>query len=129
MDREQKAWSRTGGSLALLGLLLVGLVIGASPARADSGSGSGGSSGGGSGGAKGDFALSANYGPPKIGYLVRGGLRLADCPQCTTDVEPRYVRSSFGETFFDSNSLGFVSLNDFAGTITVEIRRLPPGVT
>jgi len=135
MNRERQRWSRTLGSPMLLALLLLGLLVGAaSPASADSGSGSsgggsGGSSGSGSGGTKGDFSISANYRAPAIGYLVRGGLRLADCPRCTTDVEPRYVRSSFGEIFYDSNSLGLVSLNDFAGTITLEVRNLPPGVT
>jgi hypothetical protein len=76
-----------------------------------------------------DFALSANYSPPSFtGFLVRGGLRLADCPLCTTDVEPRYVIDSLG-CAYDSNTISSVSLNGFEGTITLEVLNLPAGVT
>ena len=119
----------------IAGILAVGLALGAgSPALAGSGSGSGGSSssGSGSGGGSGsasrdDFTLGANYQPPAfVGHLVRGGL--ASCPDCTTAVEPRYVGTSFS-CFYDSNFLGLASLNDFSGTVILEVLELPPGVT
>ncbi len=131
--------ARHGGLRAALacliaGILAIGLALGAgSPALAGSGSGSGGgsgSSGSGSGSgsaSRGDFTLGANYQPPAfVGHLVRGGL--ASCPNCTTAVEPRYVGTSFS-CFYDSNFLGFASLNDFSGTVTLEVLDLPPGVT
>ncbi len=75
-----------------------------------------------------DFTLSANYGPPFfIGNIVRGGL--ATCPGCTTSVEPRYLVTSFGECFFDSNTISLVSLNDFQGVVTLQVLNLPPGVS
>lgn len=115
-------------------LLLVSLALGiSSPALAGSGSGSGGSSGSGSGGSgsgsatRGDFSLTANYRPPMlVGHLVRGGLM--DCPACISAVEPRYVGASFS-CFYDSNSLALASLNDFSGTVVLDIVNLPPGVT
>ena len=70
-----------------------------------------------------------NLQPPTVGYLVRGGLRLTACAICTTDVEPRYVGLSFGRLFYDSNSIGLVSLQDFQGTVTLEVLDLSPGVT
>jgi hypothetical protein len=76
-----------------------------------------------------DFTFSANYSPPSFtGFLVRGGLRLADCPLCTTDIEPRYVIDSLG-CGYDSNTISSVSLNGFEGSITLEVLNLPPGVT
>ena len=74
-----------------------------------------------------DFALSANYGPSFIGNIVRGGLE--NCPGCTTSVEPRYLVTSFGECFFDSNTISLVSLNDFQGVVTLQVLNLPPGVS
>ncbi len=124
MKRQRHSWARPLGSPVLLGLLLAALLLGAAaPAAAKGGSGSGGS--------QGDFTLSANYGPSFTGYLVRGGLRQANCPLCTTDVEPRYVvvDGFTGTIFYDSNSLSMVSLNDFAGTIALQILNLPAGVT
>lgn len=107
------------------------LAVGTAPALAESGSGSSGSGSGsgGSGGSRGSFALSVNLQPPAVGYLVRGGFRLADCPICTTDVEPRYVGLSYGKLFYASNDIGLFSLNDFHGTVTIELLDLPPGVT
>ena len=129
---------RAAVAYLIVGILAVRLALGAgSPALAGSGSGSGGGSGGsgsgsGSGGgsgsaSRGDFTLGANYQPPTfVGHLVRGGL--TSCPGCTTAVEPRYVGASFS-CFYDSNSLGLASLNDFSGTVTLEVLDLPPGVT
>jgi hypothetical protein len=75
-----------------------------------------------------DFTLSANYSSPSFtGFLVRGGLRLADCPLCTTDIEPRYAINSLG-CAYDSNTISSVSLNGFEGSITLEVLNLPPGV-
>jgi hypothetical protein len=78
-----------------------------------------------------DFALTINFqSPPHMAHLVRGGLPASQCPvPCTTDVEPRYQQSSFGVCYFDSNSIGVVSLNDFSGTVTLEMLNLPAGVT
>ena len=121
------------GSLRAALLLLVSLALSSAPALAGSGSGSGGSSGSGSGGSgsgsttRGDFSLTANYRPPGfVGHLVRGGL--PDCPTCTTAVEPRYLGTSFS-CFYDSNTLDLVSLNDFSGTVVLDVLNLPPGVT
>lgn len=137
MERDQIRRSGPRGARVLAVLLALALTVSAvPPALAESGSGSSGAgSSGGSGGSSGNtstrgtFALSVNLQPPAVGYLVRGGLRLAACTICTTDVEPRYVGLSFGRLFYDSNSIGLVSLQDFQGTVTLEVLDLPPGVT
>jgi hypothetical protein len=107
-------------------LLALGLALSlAAPALADSGSG-GGSGGGGN--SSPDFALSANYGGAAwVGHLVRGGL--SSCPNCTTAIEPRYVNNDPFGCFYDSNSISVTSLNDFQGTVTLQILNLPAGVT
>jgi hypothetical protein len=129
---------RSGPVLVTLaaGVLALGLLIAASsPAVAGSGSGSGGSSGSGSSGSgssgssssAADFAFTANYKPPSfVGYVVRGGM--PSCAGCTTAVEPRYVGRSFS-CFYDSNTIGLASLNDFSGDVRLEILNLPAGVT
>jgi hypothetical protein len=60
------------------------------------------------------------------GHLVRGGL-LA-CAFCTTSVEPRYPVTGFTRGW-DSNVLEIVSLNGFAGDVTLGIAGLPAGVS
>ena len=138
-NRMSFKWTgRSGVALVVLaaGVLALGLLIAASaPAVAGSGSGSGGrsgsgSSGSGSSGSSGsaaDFALTANYKPPSfVGYVVRGGL--PSCAGCTTAVEPHYVGRSFS-CFYDSNSIGLVSLNGFSGDVRLEVLDLPAGVT
>jgi hypothetical protein len=112
-----------GAGLGALAALVVTLA--ASPAAgAASGSGSGT---GGSGGRAADFALTANYQPPGfVGSLVRGGL--LSCALCTTSVEPRYPVSGF-RVGWDSNSLGVMSLDGFAGTVALEVTGLPAGVS
>jgi hypothetical protein len=118
--------SRRGRVAGLAALAAAVVAVATSPAAiAASGSGSGG--GGGSRAAAGDFALSANYKPPVfVGQLVRGGL--LSCALCTTSVEPRYPVTGFTPGW-DSNSLGLVSLNGFAGDVTVELTGLPAGVS
>jgi len=107
-----------------LGALIVALAAAPSPAAARGG-GSGGS--GGAASAAADFALTANYQPPFfVGHLVRGGL--LSCALCTTSVEPRYPVTGFTRGW-DSNSLGVVSLNGFAGVVTLEVTGLPAGVS
>ncbi|MBI2917350.1 MAG: hypothetical protein HYY01_05075 [Chloroflexi bacterium] len=101
--------------LVMLGFLALGLGLG-SPARPALAAK-----------ASPDFALSANFGSSFVGHLVRGGL--ADCPGCATSIEPRYLLTSFGECFFDSNTLSVVSLNDFQGTVALQVVDLPPGVS
>lgn len=44
-------------------------------------------------------------------------------------VEPRYLVTSFGECFFDSNTVSVVSLNDFQDAVTLEVLNLPAGVS
>jgi hypothetical protein len=111
---------RRAGAAALAAVVVVALA--ASPAAV---AGSGRSSGGGGGAA--DFALTANYSSPLFaGHLVRGGL-LA-CAFCTTSVEPRYPVTGFTPGW-DSNSLAVVSLNGFAGDVTLGLTGLPAGVS
>ena len=105
------------------------------PLLADSGSGSGGGSGSGSGGSgdgnrAADISLSANYGPSFTGHLDRGAVPGSPCADCNGMAlpQPAYVVNSLG-WFYDGNSIGLVSLNDFAGTVTLEVLNLPPGVT
>ncbi len=129
---------RSGLVLVVLAgcVLALGLLIAASsPAVAGSGSGSGGSSGSGSSGSDSsgspvsaaDFALTANYKPPSfVGHVVRGGL--PSCVGCTTAVEPRYVGTAF-DCLYDANTISLVSLNDFSGSVTLEVLNLPAGVT
>ena len=110
---------------------LILLISVSSPAVAGSGSGgSSGSSGSGSSGSSisaAAFALTANYKPPSfVGHVVRGGL--PSCVGCTGAVEPRYVGTSF-DCFYDSNTIGLVSLNDFSGDVRLEILNFPAGVT
>jgi hypothetical protein len=118
-------------TVALLVLTLAALALSAgSSALAASGSGSGGSGSGSSGGSGsgsgGDFAFGANYQSPAVGYLVRGGL--LSCPTCTTSTEPRYRVTGF-TLGWDGNSLGFTSLNDFSGTVSIQVSGLPADVS
>lgn len=77
-----------------------------------------------------DFALWTNrMSPWWTGYLVRGGLRMVDCPLCQGDFEPRYITFDYGECSYANNTIEVVSHNGFEGTITLEIVNLPPGVT
>jgi hypothetical protein len=119
---------RRGGGAGLAALAALVVALAASPAAiAASGSGSGSGGSGGSGGAAADFALTGNYKPPVfVGHLVRGGL--LGCAFCTTSVEPRYPVTGFTPGW-DSNVLGVVSLNGFAGDVTLDVAGLPAGVS
>ena len=112
----------------MLAALAALFLVAGSSAIAGSGSGSSGSgsSGSGSGGTTTDFAFSANYKPPFVGYVVRGGL--SACSTCTSLVDPHYRVTGF-TLGWDSNSLGFTSLNGFSGTVGVQVTGLPDGVT
>ena len=72
-----------------------------------------------------DVSFGANYDPPFVGYVIRGGL--LSCPTCTTSTEPRYRVTGF-TLGWDANSLDFVSLNDFSSTVAIEVSGLPAGV-
>ncbi|HEX2105744.1 MAG TPA: hypothetical protein VHF51_18975 [Solirubrobacteraceae bacterium] len=118
--------SRRPRGAGLGALAAVVVAVATSPAAvAASGSGSGGSAG--SGAAAADFALTAKYKPPVfIGHLVRGGL--LSCAFCTTSVEPRYPVTGLTPGW-NSNFLGVVSLNGFAGDVTLAVTGLPAGVS
>lgn len=73
-----------------------------------------------------DFALAINHNGP-TGFLVIGGL--AGCPLCVSTVEPRYVVADPLGCFYDQNSIGVVSIGDFAGTVNLEVLNLPQGVS
>ena len=129
--RSRAGW---GLALALLAAVVLGLAAGSSAFAASgsgsSGSGSSGSTSGsgssGGGSATADFAFSANYKPPFfVGYVVRGGL--LSCAACTGSYEPRYRVTGF-TLGWDGNTLGFTSLDDFSGPVTIEITGLPAGV-
>jgi hypothetical protein len=115
---------RSARGLGLAALVITIVALAAAPAFAGSGSESG--SGGGGGSAVADFALVANYQPPAVGYVVRGGF--ASCGTCTTGVEPRYPVTGFTRGW-DSNTLSVVSLNGFSGSVSLEVVGLPLGVT
>jgi hypothetical protein len=48
-------------------------------------------------------------------------------PYVPTAVEPRYVGTSFS-SFYDSNIISVVSLNDFSGDVRLEVLSLPDWV-
>lgn len=115
-------------SMATLVLVVVGVLAAAAapghraaPVWADSGGGK----------AAADFALSVNYGAAFTGNLIRGETWNPHplCNLCVTYGGPHYVVPDPLGCFYDSNSIGLVSLNDFSGTVTLEVLNLPPGVT
>lgn len=108
-------------AVATIGLLAAGLAlgVGAAPALAAK--------------ASPDFALSVNFSSPTffVGHLVRGAVPGTPCGSCNGGAlaQPAYFVPDVFGAFFDTNSIGVVSLNDFQGPVTLQILNLPAGVT
>ncbi len=107
--------------VAAVALALVGT---AAPALADGG-------GGGGGGGSQDFSVCCNDSTIP-GFVVQGGL--ATCPafdNCLPNpgFEPRYFSCGFFDCGYNNASVVLTSVNGFAGTVSLQLLNLPPGVT